>query len=406
MKYQLFIALRYLKLKKRETFLSVLTIISIVGVAFGVICLVVAQALSTGTHEAIIDKIVGNSAHILIYDAGYSNGIPDYETVTKELIEKTDIIAASGVVFGWGLLSSSFAPYTAGFIYGIEPESYRNVTGLLANADIKISLKDDDNWILLANGLARKLQVKTGEHVRLVTAGGSLTPVGLMPVPRTFIVAGTFDTGIWQSGETWAFISRTKAQRMFQMKDRVNVIQAGVKDLNNAHKVAAEINKIFEKRLMALDWSDMNRGFYSALKLEKLVLFLTLGLIVLVASLNIISTLIVLVVQKRKSIGILRAMGADERGIMTTFILQGIVIGVIGTVIGLIIGIGLSVALDHFQLIRLDPQVYPIEFIRFKVVFLDCLWVVILALAISFVATIYPARRASRLKPAENLRNE
>jgi lipoprotein-releasing system permease protein len=157
---------------------------------------------------------------------------------------------------------------------------------------------------------------------------------------------------------------------------------------------------------MALDWSDMNRGFYSALKLEKLVLFLTLGLIVLVASLNIISTLIVLVVQKRKSIGILRAMGADERGIMTTFILQGIAIGVIGTVIGLLLGIGLSVALDYFQLIRLDPQVYPIEFVRFKVVFLDCLWVVILALAISFVATIYPAKRASRLKPAENLRNE
>ena len=322
------------------------------------------------------------------------------------MIEKTDIIAASGVVFGWGLLSSSFAPYTAGFIYGIDPESYRNVTGLLANADIKISLGEHENWILLANGLARKLQVKPGEHVRLVTAGGSLTPVGLMPVPRTFIVAGTFDTGIWQSGETWAFISRTKAQRMFQMKDRVNVIQAGVKDLNRAHEVAAKINNIFEKRLMALDWSDMNRGFYSALKLEKLVLFLTLGLIVLVASLNIISTLIVLVVQKRKSIGILRAMGADERGIMTTFIIQGIVIGIIGTLAGLIIGIGLSVALDHFQLIRLDPQVYPIEFIRFKVVFLDCLWVVILALAISFVATIYPARRASRLKPAENLRNE
>lgn len=406
MKYQLFLALRYLKLRKRETFISALTLISIIGVAVGVISLVIAQALSAGTHKAIIDKIVSNSAHLLVYDAGYAGGIEGYDELITELEADSDIEAASGVVFGWGLVNSARAPYTAGFIYGVEPEEYKNVTGLLENAEISLNLAETKNWILLAKGLARKLQVIPGDRVKIVTAGGSLTPFGVVPIPRYFSVAGTFETGMWQSGETWAFIPRAKAQRMFNFRERVNIIQARVKDLNRAGETAIKINNKYPNRLLALDWSVVNSGFYSALKLEKLVLFLTLGLIVAVASLNIISTLVVMVVQKQKSIGVLRAMGANRHGIMTTFMLQGIIIGLIGTVIGMVFGVGLSMILDHFQLIRLDPQVYPIEFIRFKVQVLDCLWVVILALSISFVATLYPAYRASRLKPAENLRNE
>jgi len=406
MNYQLFIALRYLKLRKREAFLSVLTLISIIGVAVGVTSLVIAQSLTTGTHQAIIEKIVSNSAHILIYDRTFSDGIMNYEKFREEIESIPEIEATSGVIFGWGLANSSSSRYTAAFIYGVDKEEFGKVTGLMENAEIKIDLNSMDNWILLAKGLARKLQVRAGEPVKLITAGGTMTPIGFVPVPRSFVLAGTFETGMWQSGETWSFIDRDKAQKMFRLKGRVNVIQARVKDLETAEEVAKKINDKFQYQLMAYDWAAVNRGFYSALKLEKLVLFLTLGLIVLVASLNIISTLVVLVVEKHKSIGILRAMGADKQGIMITFIMQGLIIGFIGTVIGLISGISLSVLLDSFQLIRLDPTVYPIEFVRFKVEFLDCLWVVILALSISFFSTIYPALRASRMRPADILRNE
>lgn len=406
MRYQTFIALRYLKFKKREAFISVLTLISIIGTAVGVTSLVVAQAVTTGTHKAIVEKIVSNSAHLLIYDTFYTEGIPDYGKLQREIESVPGVKSTAGVIFGWGLVKSKQSSFTAAFIYGVEVGEIRKVNHILQNAKVDRSLMNNGDWILLASGLARKLHIKNGDVIKVVTAGGALSPMGMIPVPRYFNVAGTFETGMWQSEESWCYIPRAKAQKLFNMPGKVNVIQATVNDIDKAAGVANEINKRFPDRIMAYDWASINKGFYSALKLEKLILFMTLGLIVMVASLNIISTLVVLVVEKRKSIGVLRAMGADKRGIMITFIMQGLIIGLIGTVIGLIMGIGLSVVLDQFQLIQLDPSVYPIKFIRFKVEFMDCLWVVILALSISLLATLYPSYRASRMNPAENLRNE
>jgi lipoprotein-releasing system permease protein len=404
--YQTFIALRYLKFKRREAFISVLTLISIIGTAVGVTSLVVAQALTTGTHKAIVEKIVSNSAHLLIYDTFYTEGIPDYGKLQKEIESVPRITATAGVIFGWGLMKSKQSSFTAAFIYGVEINEIRKINNIIENTKIDRRLLNDENWILLAAGLARKLHIKNGDPVKVVTAGGALSPMGMIPVPRHFIVAGTFQTGMWQSEESWCYIPRAKAQKLFNMPGRVNVIQASVRNIDEAADVAKEINKRYSDRIMAYDWASINKSFYSALKLEKLILFMTLGLIVLVASLNIISTLVVLVVEKRKSIGVLRAMGADRRGIMLTFILQGLIIGLIGTMLGLILGIGMSLVLDHFQLIQLDPSVYPIKFVRFKVEFNDCLLVVILALSISLLATLYPSYRASRMNPAENLRNE
>lgn len=406
MRYQTFVALRYLKFKRREAFISVLTLISIIGTAVGVTSLVVAQALTTGTHKAIVEKIVSNSAHLLIYDTFYTEGIPDYQQLQKEIESVPRIKATAGVVFGWGLIKSKQSSFTAAFIYGVEINEICKINNIIEDSKVDRRLLNDENWILLAAGLARKLHIKNGDLVKVVTAGGALSPIGMIPVPRHFKVAGTFQTGMWQSEESWCYISRTKAQKLFNMPGRVNVIQASVSNVDEAADVAKAINKRYSDRIMAYDWASINKSFYSALKLEKLILFMTLGLIVLVASLNIISTLVVLVVEKRKSIGVLRAMGADRRGIMLTFILQGLIIGLIGTMLGLILGIGMSLALDHFQLIQLDPSVYPIKFVRFKVEFDDCLWVVILALSISLLATLYPSYRASRMNPAENLRNE
>jgi len=404
--YQTFIALRYLKFKRREAFISVLTLISIIGTAVGVTSLVVAQALTTGTHKAIVEKIVSNSAHLLIYDTFYTEGIPDYGELQKEIGSVPRVKATAGVVFGWGLMKSKQSSFTAAFIYGVEINEIRKINNIIEDAKVDRRLFTDENWILLAAGLARKLHIKNGDLVKVVTAGGALSPMGMIPIPRHFKVAGTFQTGMWQSEESWCYIPRAKAQKLFNMPGRVNVIQASVSNVDEAADVAKEINKRYSDRIMAYDWASINKSFYSALKLEKLILFMTLGLIVLVASLNIISTLVVLVIEKRKSIGVLRAMGADRRGIMLTFILQGLIIGLIGTMLGLILGIGMSLALDHFQLIQLDPSVYPIKFVRFKVEFDDCLWVVILALSISLLATLYPSYRASRMNPAENLRNE
>jgi lipoprotein-releasing system permease protein len=384
----------------------VLTLISIIGTAVGVTSLVVAQALTTGTHKAIVEKIVSNSAHLLIYDTFYTEGIPDYGELQKEIGSVPRVKATAGVVFGWGLMKSKQSSFTAAFIYGVEINEIRKINNIIEDAKVDRRLFTDENWILLAAGLARKLHIKNGDLVKVVTAGGALSPMGMIPIPRHFKVAGTFQTGMWQSEESWCYIPRAKAQKLFNMPGRVNVIQASVSNVDEAADVAKEINKRYSDRIMAYDWASINKSFYSALKLEKLILFMTLGLIVLVASLNIISTLVVLVIEKRKSIGVLRAMGADRRGIMLTFILQGLIIGLIGTMLGLILGIGMSLALDHFQLIQLDPSVYPIKFVRFKVEFDDCLWVVILALSISLLATLYPSYRASRMNPAENLRNE
>jgi lipoprotein-releasing system permease protein len=406
MRYQTYIALRYLKFKKREAFISVLTLISIIGTAIGVTSLVVAQALTTGTHKAIIEKIVSNSAHLLIYDTFYTEGIPNYSQLQKEISKVPRVKATAGVVFGWGLVKSKTSSFSAAFIYGVEINEIKKINNMIQNAKIDKSLFQEENWILVAAGLARKLHIKNGDLMKIVTAGGALSPMGMIPVPRHFKVAGTFETGMWQSEESWCYIPRGKAQKLFNMLGKVNVIQASISNVDEAADVAREINEKFSDKVMAYDWASINKSFYSALKLEKLILFMTLGLIVMVASLNIISTLVVLVVEKRKSIGVLRAMGADKRGIMLTFILQGLIIGLIGTVIGLIMGIGLSLILDHFQLIQLDPSIYPIKFIRFKVEFYDCLWVVILALSISLVATLYPSYKASRMHPAENLRNE
>lgn len=383
-----------------------LTLISIIGTAVGVTSLVVAQALTTGTHKAIVEKIVSNSAHLLIYDTFYTEGIPDYGELQKEIGSVPRVKATAGVVFGWGLMKSKQSSFTAAFIYGVEINEIRKINNIIEDAKVDRRLFTDENWILLAAGLARKLHIKNGDLVKVVTAGGALSPMGMIPIPRHFKVAGTFQTGMWQSEESWCYIPRAKAQKLFNMPGRVNVIQASVSNVDEAADVAKEINKRYSDRIMAYDWASINKSFYSALKLEKLILFMTLGLIVLVASLNIISTLVVLVIEKRKSIGVLRAMGADRRGIMLTFILQGLIIGLIGTMLGLILGIGMSLALDHFQLIQLDPSVYPIKFVRFKVEFDDCLWVVILALSISLLATLYPSYRASRMNPAENLRNE
>lgn len=406
MRYQTYIALRYLKLRKREAFISVLTLISIIGTAIGVTSLVVAQALTAGTHKAIIEKIVSNSAHLLIYDTYYTEGIPNFQQMQKELEKIPRVKATAGVVFGWGLVKSKNSGFTAAFIYGMEINEVKKINNVIQSAKVDHSLMKEDNWMLLASGLARKLHIKNGDVVKIVTAGGALSPMGMIPVPRHFKVAGTFETGMWQSEESWCYIPRDKAQKLFNMQGKVNVIQARISNVDEAAEVARDINRRFSDRVTAYDWASINKSFYSALKLEKLILFMTLGLIVMVASLNIISTLIVLVVEKRKSIGVLRAMGADKRGIMLTFILQGLIIGMIGTALGLILGIGLSVVLDHFQLIQLDPSVYPIKFIRFRVEFIDCLWVVILALSISFIATLYPSYKASRMHPAENLRNE
>jgi lipoprotein-releasing system permease protein len=404
--YQTFIALRYLKFKRREAFISVLTLISIIGTAVGVTSLVVAQALTTGTHKAIVEKIVSNSAHLLIYDSFYTEGIPDFKQLQKEIETVPRVKATAGVVFGWGLIKSKQSSFTAAFIYGVEISEISKINNIMQDARMDRKILKEDNWILLAAGLARKLHINNGDLVKVVTAGGALSPMGMIPVPRHFKVAGTFQTGMWQSEESWCYIPRAKAQKLFNMPERVNVIQASVSNVDEAADVAKEINKRYSDRIMAYDWAAINKSFYSALKLEKLILFMTLGLIVLVASLNIISTLVVLVVEKRKSIGVLRAMGADRRGVMLTFILQGLIIGLIGTILGLILGIGMSLVLDHFQLIQLDPSVYPIKFVRFKVEFGDCLWVVILALSISLLATLYPSYRASRMNPAENLRNE
>jgi lipoprotein-releasing system permease protein len=412
MRYELFIALRYLKAKRKQTFVSVITVISVLGIIIGVTALIIALALITGFHENIQEKILGANSHILLFNALPEHPIDHYQSLIKKLEKRPHIIAAAPTALSKGMISSKYASEGV-VIYGVDPDSIKKVTNIFDNI-IKGSyqpLKQEEaegrGSIILGKELAARLGVLPGHTVRVMSIDAtSLSPFGLLPKPKNFRVAGIFESGMWEADLQWAFISLKQAQRFFNLGDGVTLIQVKVDDIFRVKEIAEDLREHLGGGFYIQDWMDMNEPFFSALKLEKLLLFIAIGLIVTVAAFNIVITLVMMVMEKNRDIGILMSMGATSKSVMLAFMLQGIIIGIIGTALGAALGLGLCWVLDTYRLISLPPDVYTISYLPFKVRIGDFIGVMAMALGISFLATLYPSYRASKLRPAEALHYE
>jgi lipoprotein-releasing system permease protein len=405
--FELQIALRYLLAKRKQAFISVISLISTLGVTVGVMAVIIALAIMTGLQQELRDRIVGSNPHVYVWSR---IGIPDYHAEVDKLRRVAHVTGAAPAVLGRALISAQ-NNREAIQIKGIDPVLEPTVTDLknamLTGSIMSLTPKSDETipGILLGKDLAASLGVAVGDSVLITTPEGILTPSGRMPYPRRLRVAGTFTLGLYEFDTTMGFVTLEAAERLFA-KDSVDLIQLRVDDIWAAADIARSLQRQLGDTYTTQDWSSMNRQLFSALLLEKIAVSLAIGLIVMVAALNIIATLILLVMEKNRDIAILKTMGASAKSVTIVFMLQGLLIGAAGTLAGGALGLSVSRILDRYQLIRVPVDVYQISHLPFTVLPRDFLVVVSVAVLICFLATIYPSRQAARLDPAQALRYE
>jgi lipoprotein-releasing system permease protein len=405
--YELFIAMRYLLAKRKQAYISLISFISVLGVGVGVMAVLIAMALMTGLQKELRERIVGSSAHVYVFKVG--EGIQDIPAEVKKLMGVPRVIGAAPAVVGKGMLATGVDQQNAAVtIKGIDPALEVNVTDIRAamregSLDAIRSGPEEMDGIILGIDLAATLEVKVGDTVRLLTPDQILTPFALMPRTRTFKVAGIFSLGLFEFDSEYALVELAVAQRVFG-KDQPNFMQVRLDDMFASRGVAEDIPRRLGDDYATQDWAQMNKSLFSALWLEKMAISITIGLIIMVAALNIIGTLVLLVMDKSRDIAILKTMGTSAASIRRIFMLQGLIIGFVGTAAGTIAGCTLIFILDRYQLIQIPIDVYQISFVPFTLLPLDLLAVVVAAILICFVATIYPSRQASKLDPAQALR--
>jgi lipoprotein-releasing system permease protein len=414
MSYELFIGLRYLKAKRKQTFVSLITLISIAGVMVGVTALIVVLAVMNGFKEDLREKILGVTSHVVI--SRFDGNIPNYQQVNLQVEEVKGVTAATPFIYTQVMISSRQS-ISGAVLRGIDPETAVKVINLARNLragsleELGVVDRSKDPTttagIILGNELARNLGVVRGEPVTVISPLGRLTPLGRVPRSQTFRVSGIFDSGMYEYDSTLAYVSLGAAQRFLGIGDRVTGIEVRVDDIYQADRVARDISKALAGYpYWSRDWMRMNKNLFSALKLEKIVMFIILTLIILVAAFNIVGTLIMVVMEKTRDIAILKSMGATRRSIMKIFMIEGMVIGLVGTMLGLLGGYTLCELLATYQFIELPQDVYYISTLPVKMDPLDVTIIALAAIAISLVATVYPAWQASRLDPVEAIRYE
>jgi len=418
MRYEWFIGLRYLKAKRKQTFISIITVISIVGVALGVMALIVVLAVMSGFEKTLKEKILGTQAHLVVLKAS-QEGMDRYDEVAKDVQKVKGVVSAAPFILNQVMLSSE-SNVSGVVIKGIDPDRVGRVTELAHNMkagrlqDLKGVGESDLSGIILGAELSKHLGVSLNDTIQVISPLGTMTPMGMMPKMKRFRVVGIFYSGMYEYDNTMAYLSLESAQKFFGMGARVTGIEIKTNDIYKVKDIANDIRKKLGFPFWTKDWMEMNRNLFSALKLEKIIMFIILVLIVLVAALNIISTLIMVVMEKSKDIAILKSMGTPSKGILRIFIIEGGVIGVVGTALGTISGLGLAFNLDKvvqflenlFGFKALSPEIYYIEQFPSQVNPLDVGLIIATAIGISLLATLYPSWRASRLDPAEALRYE
>ena len=405
--YHLFIALRYLKSKKRHKGISFNALISTGGVAVGVMALLVVLSVMSGFHEDLQKKILGVNAHVIVLD--YRGTIGEYNDVIKRLEDDKEISSFAPFVLGQVMVSSGKKAHGV-FLKGIKPEMESKTTDVFkyikeGNPE-DLSPKNGTPGIIIGKELSRSLGVFTGDTINIVSPFGEIGPLGVLPKVKPFRVAAIFEVGMFEYDSNLVFTDIKPAQEFFGIDKGITGIELRVKDIYKASTTRERLQEKLKFPYYAKDWMQMNRNLFSALKLEKFAMFIILVLIILVASFNIVSTLIMNVIEKSREIAILKAMGATNKGIMTIFMLQGLLIGIVGTIIGVSCGYLLNYVLDTYQIIKLPPDVYYLSHLPVKMKLFDFLVVSLSAITISFLATIYPARQAAKLNPVEPLRYE
>lgn len=409
MKFEFFVALRYLSAKRRQAAISVITAISVIGVMAGVAALVVALAINNGFRRELEQSLLGASADITLLRTA-KDGIKNYEELSDRLSRLPHVVATSPGLYEQVLISYQSRAQGV-VIKGVEPERELKVGNLLARLregsleGLSETYADADP-LIVGKELAKALGVFVGDTVLVTSPQGYLTPLEVVPKFRHFRVVGVFDSGFYDFDATWAFTNLGAAQRLFDLTNVVSVIQFKIDDIYQAESVAETIRQAAGEGFETSTWMEQNRSVFSALRLERLVTILTIGLIEVVAALNIFITLTMMVMEKHRDIAVLRSMGARQRQVWAIFTLHGLMIGALGTLVGLALGYGLAWAGDHYRLIPLDAQVYALSSVPFSAQPLDGVWIALAALTISFVATLYPARAAARLNPTEILRYE
>lgn len=414
MSYELFIGLRYLKAKRKQTFVSLITLISIAGVTVGVTALIVVLAVMNGFKEDLRDKIIGVTSHVVV--SRFDGNIPNYLKVSAKVEQVHGVVAATPFIYTQAMIKSRQG-ISGAVLRGIDPETAGKVINLAKNmrsgslqelaAEEKPGGTRATPGIILGNELARNLGVSRGEPLTVISPLGRLTPLGQVPRSQTFRVAGIFDSGMYEYDSTIAYVSLWAAQRFLGIGNRATGIEVRVEDIYEADHVARDIGKALGGYpYWSRDWMRMNKNLFSALKLEKIVMFIILTLIILVAAFNIIGTLIMVVMEKTRDIAILKSMGATRRSIMKIFMIEGVIIGLVGTLLGLLGGYTLCKLLATYQFIELPRDVYYISTLPVRMDPLDVTLIALAAMIISLVATVYPAWQASRLDPVEAIRYE
>jgi lipoprotein-releasing system permease protein len=458
MRFELFVATRYLRAKRRQAFIGVITGISVLGVAAGVASLIVALAINNGFRQDLQARLLGSTAHISLLRV-QSDGIREWRPLLEKLSKQPHVVAAAPAIYEQVLISRG--PRARGAVLkGMLPQYERKVSDLLKtvtlgsaaaleespaaagdprvmpearvvpglrpgpdgaeprpHADTSQAQSPDDLAgvqqrvaamppIILGKDLAEEIGATVGSVVLVTSPQGELTPFGMVPKYIRFHVAGIFNSGFFDYDSSWAFIRLSDAQELFGLGDVISVIQFKLDDIYLAGDLARALEQAAGHGFMATSWMEQNKPLFRALRLERVVTFITIGLIVFVAALNILISLIMMVMEKTKDIAVLMSLGTKKAQIRRVFIAQGVLIGVIGTAIGLVLGYVISWAGGHYHFISLSPEVYSIDYVPFAPRLIDGLIVALVSIGISLVATIYPSWSAARILPAEALRYE
>jgi len=409
--FELLIALRYLTAKRKQAFISIISAISVLGVVVGVMALMVALGLMTGLQKEIRSKILGTTAHISLFRSR-GQGFDDYRQVVVRAQRLPHVLGAAPAVYGKGIVASGGGGSALATFKGIVPDVEKTVTDIGSQVeggsleDLAAPSPDGLAPILLGRELAAQIGVGPGDIVSVTSPRGRLSPMGLLPVVTKFRVAGLVHSGLFEFDAGWAYMPMATAQRLFVEDDRASLVELRVDDIYAVRKIADEVRAALGDDYLASNWIDLNQSLFSALWLEKMAIGITIGLIVMVAALNIVATLILMVMEKHKDIAILVSMGASRGAVTRIFMLQGTIIGAAGTAAGAVLGWAACQVLDHFRLLRVPVDVYQISYVPFTLLPGDAAVVVAGAILTCFLATLHPARAAARLDPAEALRYE